>query len=191
MLRFGQNPINQCKMVIYYFFHYLKEKLTFVLQVYISTSSAKVLYDWKVNVAKESTTKKTTSIFVWDFSGNQVLVFPLINCNASTRNYICLFHLIPPGQPPVTLSPGIHSFPFKLGLPPGLPSTFLGKSGWVQYYCKAALREPNSLTHKNQQVFIVMNPIDLNMEPSILSVVTRLDEFLILTILLKRSRFRL
>lgn len=69
------------------------------------------------------------------------------------------------------LSPGIHSFPFKLGLPPGLPSTFLGKSGWVQYYCKAALREPNSLTHKNQQVFIVMNPIDLNMEPSILSVV--------------------
>ncbi|XP_050423306.1 arrestin domain-containing protein 17 isoform X1 [Adelges cooleyi] len=75
-----------------------------------------------------------------------------------------------PGQPPVMLSPGIHSFPFKLGLPPGLPSTFLGKSGWVQYYCKAALREPNSLTHKNQQVFIVMNPIDLNMEPSILSV---------------------
>lgn len=69
------------------------------------------------------------------------------------------------------LSPGIHSFPFKLGLPPGLPSTFLGKSGWVQYYCKAALREPNSLTHKNQQVFIVMNPIDLNTEPSILSVV--------------------
>lgn len=78
------------------------------------------------------------------------------------------------GQPPVMLSPGIHSFPFKLGLPPGLPSTFLGKSGWVQYYCKAALREPNSLTHKNQQVFIVMNPIDLNTEPSILSVVKHL-----------------
>lgn len=35
------------------------------------------------------------------------------------------------------LSPGIHSFPFKLGLPLGLPSTFLGKHGWVQYYCKA------------------------------------------------------
>lgn len=68
------------------------------------------------------------------------------------------------------LSPGIHSFPFKLGLPPGLPSTFLGKHGWVQYFCKAALREPNGLTHKNQQVFIVMNPIDLNLEPPILSV---------------------
>jgi len=37
----------------------------------------------------------------------------------------------------VLLSPGIHSFPFKLGLPLGLPSTFLGKHGWVQYYCKA------------------------------------------------------
>ena len=41
------------------------------------------------------------------------------------------------GQGPVLLSPGIHSFPFKLGLPLGLPSTFLGKHGWVQYYCKA------------------------------------------------------
>lgn len=74
------------------------------------------------------------------------------------------------GQGPVLLSPGIHSFPFKLGLPLGLPSTFLGKHGWVQYFCKAALREPNGLTHKNQQVFIVMNPIDLNLEPTILSV---------------------
>ncbi|XP_060537225.1 arrestin domain-containing protein 4 isoform X2 [Cylas formicarius] len=73
-----------------------------------------------------------------------------------------------PGQGPSVLSPGIHSFPFKLGLPLGLPSTFLGKHGWVQYYCKTALREPNGLTHKNQQVFIVMNPIDLNLEPSVL-----------------------
>ncbi|KAB7498652.1 Arrestin domain-containing protein 2 [Armadillidium nasatum] len=72
-------------------------------------------------------------------------------------------------QGPIPLSPGIHSFPFKLGLPLGLPSTFLGKHGWVQYFCKAALREPNGLTHKNQQVFIVMNPIDLNLEPSILA----------------------
>ncbi|KAG7177177.1 Arrestin domain-containing protein 4-like [Homarus americanus] len=56
-----------------------------------------------------------------------------------------------PGQGPILLSPGIHSFPFKLGLPLGLPSTFLGKHGWVQYFCKAALREPNGLTHKNQQ----------------------------------------
>ena len=72
---------------------------------------------------------------------------------------------------PVLLSPGIHSFPFKLGLPLGLPSTFLGKHGWVQYYCKTALKEAHTgLAHKNQQVFIVMNPIDLNQEPSILAV---------------------
>ncbi|XP_063700120.1 arrestin domain-containing protein 17 isoform X2 [Culicoides brevitarsis] len=62
------------------------------------------------------------------------------------------------------LSPGIHSFPFKLGLPHGLPSTFLGRYGWIQYYCKAALREPSGLIHKNHQVFIVMNPIDLRLE---------------------------
>ncbi|GBP54658.1 Arrestin domain-containing protein 4 [Eumeta japonica] len=74
-----------------------------------------------------------------------------------------------PGHGASVLSPGIHSFPFKLGLPLGLPSTFLGTHGWVQYYCKAALREPNGLTHKNQQVFIVMNPIDLNQEPPVLA----------------------
>lgn len=74
-----------------------------------------------------------------------------------------------PGHGTSVLSPGIHSFPFKLGLPMGLPSTFLGTHGWVQYYCKAALREPNGLTHKNQQVFIVMNPIDLNLEPPVLA----------------------
>uniref|UniRef100_A0A2M4APP1 Putative arrestin domain-containing protein 4 n=1 Tax=Anopheles triannulatus TaxID=58253 RepID=A0A2M4APP1_9DIPT len=67
-------------------------------------------------------------------------------------------------QGPTVLSPGIHSFPFKLGLPVDLPSTFLGRYGWVQYYCKAGLREPSGLIHKNHQVFIVMNPIDLNLE---------------------------
>ena len=56
------------------------------------------------------------------------------------------------------LSSGIHSFPFKLGLPLGLPSTFLGKHGWVQYFCKAALREENGLTHKNQQERIPLTP---------------------------------
>lgn len=74
-----------------------------------------------------------------------------------------------PGSEAVLLSSGIHSFPFKLGLPLGLPSTFLGKHGWVQYFCKAALREESGLTHKNQQVFIIMNPIDLNLEPPILA----------------------
>jgi hypothetical protein len=74
------------------------------------------------------------------------------------------------GGESVLLSAGIHSFPFKLGLPLGLPSTFLGKHGWVQYFCKAALREETGLTHKNQQVFIIMNPIDLNLEPPILAV---------------------
>ncbi|KAH9370123.1 hypothetical protein HPB48_015122 [Haemaphysalis longicornis] len=59
--------------------------------------------------------------------------------------------------------------PFKLGLPLGLPSTFLGKHGWVQYFCKAALKEPGGITHKNQQVFIVMSPIDLNLEPNLLT----------------------
>lgn len=63
------------------------------------------------------------------------------------------------------LEPGVHTFPFKLGLPLGLPSTFLGKHGWVQYYCKVSLRDPSGTLHKNQQVFIVMNPIDLSLEP--------------------------
>ncbi|XP_076356137.1 arrestin domain-containing protein 4-like isoform X1 [Tachypleus tridentatus] len=73
-----------------------------------------------------------------------------------------------PGARVITLSPGVHSFPFKLGLPLGLPSTFLGKHGWVQYFCKASLKESTGIVHKNQQVFIIMNPIDLNLEPSVL-----------------------
>lgn len=35
---------------------------------------------------------------------------------------------------------------------------------------KAALREPSGLIHKNHQVFIVMNAIDLNLEQPILAV---------------------
>lgn len=69
----------------------------------------------------------------------------------------------------LVLSAGVHTFPFRLGLPLGLPSTFLGKHGWVQYFCKAELRDPNGLVHKNHQVFIIMNPIDLNQEPSLLT----------------------
>lgn len=66
----------------------------------------------------------------------------------------------------LVLSPGVHTFPFKLGLPPNLPSTFLGLHGWVQYFCRAVLKEPSGLVHKNQQVFIIINPIDLNNEPA-------------------------
>lgn len=65
----------------------------------------------------------------------------------------------------LVLSPGVHTFPFKLGLPLNLPSTFLGLHGWVQYFCRAILKEPSGLIHKNQQVFIIINPIDLNQEP--------------------------
>ena len=35
------------------------------------------------------------------------------------------------------------------------------------------MREDNGLTHKNQQVFIIMNPIDLNLEPPILAVIRK------------------
>lgn len=81
-----------------------------------------------------------------------------------------------PGQPATLLSAGIHSFPFKLGLPLGLPSTFLGGHGWVQYVCRAALRQQSGLVHKNHQVFIVLSPIDLNVEPNVLTpVISELD----------------
>jgi hypothetical protein len=66
----------------------------------------------------------------------------------------------------LVLSPGVHTFPFKLGLPPNLPSTFLSEQGFVQYYCRSVLKEPSGLIHKNQQVFIIINPIDLNQEPA-------------------------
>ncbi|KXJ80134.1 hypothetical protein RP20_CCG026535 [Aedes albopictus] len=70
---------------------------------------------------------------------------------------------------PILLSPGVHCFPFKLGLPVSLPSTFLGQHGYIQYYCKSSLKESSGITHKNQQVFIVLNPIDLNLEDPLLS----------------------
>ena len=40
------------------------------------------------------------------------------------------------------------------------------------------MREDNGLTHKNQQVFIIMNPIDLNLEPPILAVSIIYDVYL-------------
>lgn len=48
-----------------------------------------------------------------------------------------------PDQGPSVLSPGIHSFPFKLGLPLGLPSTFLAKHGYIQYYCEHEMKFEN------------------------------------------------
>ena len=41
---------------------------------------------------------------------------------------------------------------------------------YIYEYYVQAFREPAGLLHKNQQVFIVMNPIDLNLEPPILAV---------------------
>ena len=99
---------------------------------------------------------------------NLVIIMKFFTDGIHNANYD--FYIFFAGGDPVLLSGGIHSFPFKLGLPLGLPSTFLGKHGWVQYFCKAALREETGLTHKNQQVFIIMNPIDLNLEPPILAV---------------------
>ena len=77
---------------------------------------------------------------------------------------------------------GVHSFPFKLGLPSGIPSTFVGKHGWVQYFCKIALKDNTTTIHKNQQVFIVMNPIDLNLENKclIVSVIFIIDNYQII-----------
>ncbi|XP_053691121.1 arrestin domain-containing protein 2-like [Sabethes cyaneus] len=69
----------------------------------------------------------------------------------------------------ILLAPGVHCFPFKLGLPVSLPSTFIGQHGWIQYYCKTSLQESSGITHRNQQVFIVLNPIDLNLEDPLLS----------------------
>ena len=101
-------------------------------------------------------------------NSNLVTIVKVFTDGIHNANYD--FYIFFAGGDPVLLSGGIHSFPFKLGLPLGLPSTFLGKHGWVQYFCKAALREETGLTHKNQQVFIIMNPIDLNLEPPILAV---------------------
>ena len=44
----------------------------------------------------------------------------------------------------------------------------------VQYFCKIALKDSTSTIHKNQQVFIVMNPIDLNLENKCLIVSAKL-----------------
>jgi hypothetical protein len=65
-----------------------------------------------------------------------------------------------------------------------------GKHGWVQYFCKTALREATGLSHKNQQVFIVMNPIDLNMEPAILAVSRRTDSYGYKNLILNLNPFK-
>ena len=142
----------------------------FSFQVYSFMSVEKL---WSTLTPLEQTGKPIRRIILtsgWDSLENQVgisFIYKFTILGFIRRSIYCIVL----GGVPVLLSPGVHSFPFKLGLPLGLPSTFLGKHGWVQYYCKTALKEANSgLAHKNQQVFIVMNPIDLNQEPAILAV---------------------
>ena len=165
---------------MFLFFFFFKSTDRYRSDLYISIDS--VNFSYKI------------FFFLWKRSSMKELIIPLTNFLFNiTYIYLCIYYFCTyhngpkkilkrfyivicfifffvPGGDPVLLSGGIHSFPFKLGLPLGLPSTFLGKHGWVQYFCKAALREESGLTHKNQQVFIIMNPIDLNLEPPILAV---------------------
>lgn len=148
-------------VLIYVFLQSCKKKETCYLTKIVSVSSGLSFFrrqPFLLVVLQQKTS----------LNSNLVIIVKVFTDGIHNANYD--FYIFFAGGDPVLLSGGIHSFPFKLGLPLGLPSTFLGKHGWVQYFCKAALREETGLTHKNQQVFIIMNPIDLNLEPPILAV---------------------
>ena len=119
------------------------------------------------NFFNETRWSLLSALAITHHSASPLLFLPSAN--------ICLAHDCP-------RLPTIVYLSLVAGLPIGLPSTFLGKHGWVQYYCKTALKEASGLAHKNQQVFIVMNPIDLNQEPAILAVSHFLQTWTTLTV---------
>lgn len=64
----------------------------------------------------------------------------------------------------IDLTSGDHSYPFEYALPPGLPSSFIGKYGGVTYIIKATLKEdrPGGLgTVITTEPFLVLRPMDI------------------------------
>ena len=70
-----------------------------------------------------------------------------------------------PGQsgPNPVLNAGEHSFPFEFRLPEeNLPSTFVGKNGYVKYWLKAILDRPWKDDKAVAEAFTVLERVDVN-----------------------------
>lgn len=71
-------------------------------------------------------------------------------------------------ESPITLSPGVHSFPYFFTLSPWLPSSFEGKHCHVRYVLQATLERALFKDLKSDPLkFDIKGILDLNHYPSI------------------------
>ncbi|GFR83465.1 arrestin domain-containing protein 3-like [Elysia marginata] len=79
-----------------------------------------------------------------------------------------LLHGIWPSQCSNTteLHQGVHTFPFQLQLPAGLPSSFEGQHGHVRYVVSCKIDKPWKFDHKTKRPFTIISILDLNSQPS-------------------------
>ena len=57
-------------------------------------------------------------------------------------------------------------FPFNFVLPPDLPSSYEGGTGYVRYHVKAVIDKPWKFDHTTKQAFTVISILDLNTDPN-------------------------
>ncbi|XP_065942642.1 arrestin domain-containing protein 17 isoform X5 [Magallana gigas] len=64
------------------------------------------------------------------------------------------------------LPPGQHVYPFTFTLPPNLPSSFEGGTGYVRYTIKGTIDKPWKFDHNTKRPFTVIALLDLNTQPN-------------------------
>ncbi|XP_026282838.1 arrestin domain-containing protein 2-like [Frankliniella occidentalis] len=65
----------------------------------------------------------------------------------------------------VMLNPGENEYPFQCLLPHTLPSSFVGKHGYISYTATGVLQRPRGSGQKGAIGFCVVEPVDLNALP--------------------------
>lgn len=68
------------------------------------------------------------------------------------------------------LPAGRYSYPFRISLAVGLPSSFEGKYGYVRYLASVKIDRPWKFDHEAKAAFTVLSNLDLNLEQPYIKV---------------------
>ncbi|KAK6179157.1 hypothetical protein SNE40_011577 [Patella caerulea] len=80
------------------------------------------------------------------------------------------------GKDSVMAPAGQSVYPFQFTLPPGLPSSFESRYGYVRYWLKATIDRPWKFDHTTKTAFTVICLLDLNREPTATTALQGHDE---------------
>lgn len=65
-----------------------------------------------------------------------------------------------------SIKTGSYTYPFQFVLPHGLPSSFVGDHGSIEYTLEVEIGQSWAFDHSSKSVFRVVNVVDLNVEPT-------------------------